>query len=59
MVIFVPKATWRMLQVTPVLYQLEKAGEIHPNTRIIGAGRADWSREEYQKFVEMRSIPSP
>ncbi|XPE41652.1 hypothetical protein ACNKHK_11880 [Shigella flexneri] len=26
----------------PSLYHLEKAGQINPETRIIGVGRADW-----------------
>lgn len=33
------------------LYQLEKAGQIHPDTRIIGVGRADWDKEAYTHVV--------
>ena len=29
----------------PSLYQLEKAGQIHPDTRILGVGRADWDKD--------------
>lgn len=35
----------------PSLYQLEKAGQIHPDTRILGVGRADWDKEAYTKVV--------
>lgn len=35
----------------PSLYQLEKAGQIHPDTRIIGVGRADWDKDAYTKVV--------
>ncbi|HHO0366460.1 TPA: glucose-6-phosphate dehydrogenase [Morganella morganii] len=52
LVIFGTKGDLARRKLLPSLYQLEKAGNIHPETRIIGAGRADWSREEYQKFVE-------
>lgn len=35
----------------PSLYQLEKAGQINPETRIIGVGRADWDKAAYTKVV--------
>ncbi len=44
------KATARR-KLLPSLYQLEKAGQIHPDTRIIGVGRADWDKEAYTHVV--------
>ncbi|TBL85047.1 glucose-6-phosphate dehydrogenase, partial [Hafnia alvei] len=38
-------------KLLPSLYQLEKAGHIHPDTRIIGVGRADWDKDAYTKVV--------
>jgi glucose-6-phosphate 1-dehydrogenase len=38
-------------KLLPSLYQLEKAGQIHPDTRIIGVGRADWDKDAYTKVV--------
>ena len=38
-------------KLLPSLYQLEKAGQIHPDTRIIGVGRADWDKEAYTHVV--------
>ena len=43
LVIFGTKGDLARRKLLPSLYQLEKAGNIHPETRIIGAGRADWS----------------
>ena len=41
LVIFGTKGDLARRKLLPSLYQLEKAGNIHPETRIIGAGRAD------------------
>lgn len=38
-------------EIAAFLYQLEKAGQIHPDTRILGVGRADWDKEAYTKVV--------
>ncbi|MDU5715019.1 MAG: glucose-6-phosphate dehydrogenase, partial [Citrobacter freundii] len=38
-------------KLLPSLYQLEKAGQINPETRIIGVGRADWDKAAYTKVV--------
>ena len=38
-------------KLLPSLYQLEKAGQIHADTRIIGVGRADWDKAAYTKVV--------
>lgn len=38
-------------KLLPSLYQLEKAGQLHPDTRIIGVGRADWDKDAYTKVV--------
>ena len=31
--------------------ELEKAGQLNPDTRIIGVGRADWDKAAYTKVV--------
>lgn len=38
-------------EIAAFLYQLEKAGQINPDTRIIGVGRADWDKAAYTKVV--------
>ena len=38
-------------KLLPSLYQLEKAGQIHEQTRIIGVGRAEWDKAAYTKVV--------
>ena len=38
-------------EIAAFLYQLEKAGQINPETRIIGVGRADWDKAAYTKVV--------
>lgn len=42
LVIFGAKGDLARRKLLPSLYQLEKAGHIHPDTRIIGVGRAEW-----------------
>ncbi|MFP1495657.1 hypothetical protein ACLB1Q_02790 [Escherichia coli] len=45
------KATFARRKLLPSLYQLEKAGQLNPDTRIIGVGRADWDKAAYTKVV--------
>lgn len=52
LVIFGTKGDLARRKLLPALYKLEKYQKIHPNTRIIGAGRADWNKEDYIKVVK-------
>ncbi|WP_350304039.1 glucose-6-phosphate dehydrogenase [Photorhabdus viridis] len=52
LVIFGAKGDLARRKLLPSLYQLEKAGYIHPETRIIGVGRADWDKKAYTQVVE-------
>lgn len=45
LVIFGAKGDLARRKLLPSLYQLEKAGHIHPDTRIIGVGRAEWDKK--------------
>ena len=38
-------------KLLPSLYQLDKAGLLHQDTRIIGAARRDYSHQEYRQVV--------
>jgi len=51
LVIFGAKGDLARRKLLPSLYQLEKAGQIHETTRIIGVGRADWDQAAYTKVV--------
>ena len=51
LVIFGAKGDLARRKLLPSLYQLEKAGQINPETRIIGVGRADWDKAAYTKVV--------
>ncbi|GAB7260601.1 hypothetical protein DZS_19110 [Dickeya ananatis] len=51
LVIFGAKGDLARRKLLPSLYQLEKAGHIHPETRIIGVGRAAWDRDTYVGVV--------
>ncbi|ETT03404.1 glucose-6-phosphate dehydrogenase [Providencia sp. PROV188] len=51
LIIFGTKGDLARRKLLPSLYQLEKAGYIHPDTRIIGVGRAQWERNDYVEFV--------
>lgn len=51
LIIFGAKGDLTRRKLFPSLYQLEKIGAIHPNTRIIGVGRAEWNLEMYIKVV--------
>lgn len=48
LVIFGAKGDLARRKLLPSLYQLEKAGHIHPETRIIGVGRAEWDKSLYR-----------
>ncbi|BBG58799.1 Glucose-6-phosphate 1-dehydrogenase [Providencia rustigianii] len=52
LIIFGTKGDLARRKLLPSLYQLEKAGYIHPDTRIIGVGRAQWEQNDYIEFVE-------
>ncbi|WP_272576750.1 MULTISPECIES: glucose-6-phosphate dehydrogenase [unclassified Providencia] len=52
LIIFGTKGDLARRKLLPSLYQLEKAGYIHPDTRIIGVGRAEWSQDDYVHFVK-------
>lgn len=52
LVIFGAKGDLARRKLLPSLYQLEKAGHIHPETRIIGVGRADWDKDAYTAVVK-------
>ncbi|CAL4323133.1 Glucose-6-phosphate 1-dehydrogenase [Buchnera aphidicola (Protaphis terricola)] len=52
LVIFGTKGDLSRRKLLPALYKLEKFKKIHPNTRIIGAARANWNKEEYKKIVK-------
>ncbi|UDG80965.1 Glucose-6-phosphate 1-dehydrogenase [Candidatus Hartigia pinicola] len=52
LIIFGTKGDLARRKLFPSLYQLEKAGYIHPDTRIIGVGRAEWSQNHYINFIE-------
>lgn len=51
LVIFGAKGDLARRKLLPSLYQLEKACSLHPNTRIIGVGRAEWDVKAYTKVV--------
>lgn len=52
LVIFGAKGDLARRKLLPSLYQLEKAHQLHNDTRIIGVGRADWDKATYTKEVE-------
>ncbi|QCI24391.1 glucose-6-phosphate dehydrogenase [Buchnera aphidicola (Muscaphis stroyani)] len=52
LVIFGAKGDLSKRKLLPALYKLEKSHNIHKNTRIIGAGRANWNAQEYKKEVK-------
>lgn len=51
LVIFGAKGDLARRKLLPSLYQLEKAGQIHKDSRIIGVGRAEWDKKAYIKVV--------
>lgn len=52
LVIFGAKGDLARRKLLPSLYQLEKLGYLHPETRVIGVGRADWDKESYITVVK-------
>jgi len=52
LVIFGAKGDLARRKLLPSLYQLEKGGYIHPETRIFGVGRAEWDKEAYTSVVK-------
>ncbi|MXP56182.1 glucose-6-phosphate dehydrogenase [Pantoea sp. Mhis] len=51
LVIFGAKGDLAQRKLLPSLYQLEKAAQLHKDTRIIGVGRAEWDKQTYIKIV--------
>lgn len=51
LVIFGAKGDLARRKLLPSLYQLEKAGQIHEESRIIGVGRAEWDKAAWTKVV--------
>lgn len=51
LVIFGAKGDLARRKLLPSLYQLEKAGHIHPDSKIIGVGRAEWDKAAYTEVV--------
>lgn len=51
LVIFGAKGDLARRKLLPSLYQLEKAGQIDADTRIIGVGRAEWDKAAWTKEV--------
>ncbi|ALD15269.1 glucose-6-phosphate dehydrogenase [Buchnera aphidicola (Aphis glycines)] len=52
LVIFGAKGDLAQRKLLPALYKLEEYKKIHPDTRIIASGRADWTRKEYIKIAK-------
>ncbi len=51
LVIFGSTGNLAVSKLLPALYHLEAAGRLHPQTRILGFGRRDWSDEEWRRRV--------
>lgn len=52
LVIFGAKGDLARRKLLPSLYQLERAGHLHPDTKIIGVGRAEWDKAAYTQIVK-------
>ncbi|MCL9667919.1 glucose-6-phosphate dehydrogenase [Rosenbergiella epipactidis] len=52
LVIFGAKGDLARRKLLPSLYQLEKAGQINDETKIIGVGRAEWDKATYTQEVD-------
>jgi len=52
LVIFGAKGDLARRKLLPSLYQLEKAGQINDDTKIIGVGRAEWDKAAYIQEVD-------
>ena len=55
LVIFGAKGDLARRKLLPSLYQLEKAGQLNPDTRIIGVGRATGIKRLIPKLSARRS----
>lgn len=51
LIIYGAKGDLARRKLIPALYKLEKMGAIHPNTFILGVGRAEWDIEIYIKVI--------
>src|SRR5262245_61742875 len=51
LVLFGGTGALAMRKLLPALYRRTKAGQVAPQSRIIGAARSDISREEYLKQI--------
>ncbi len=58
LVIFGAKGDLARRKLLPSLYQLEKAGHIHPDTRIIGVGARSGIKKRIPKWSRKRLAPS-
>lgn len=52
LVIFGAKGDLARRKLLPSLYQLEKNDHIHPDSKIIGVGRAEWDKAAYTAVVK-------
>ena len=52
LVIFGAKGDLTRRKLLPSLYQLEKYGSLPKETRIIGVGRADWSKDDFAEVAK-------
>lgn len=52
LILFGTKGDLASRKLLPALYQLEKAGLLHDDTRIIGVAREEWSSPGYAEFVK-------
>ena len=53
LVIFGATGNLSRIKLMPALYLLDKAGQLHPETKILATGRRDWDREKC--IAEVRS----
>lgn len=51
LIIYGAKGDLARRKLIPALYRLEKIGAIHPNTLILGVGRAEWTISMYIQIV--------
>ena len=51
LVIFGSTGNLAQIKLLPALYQLERAGQLAPLTRIVGCGRRDWSDNDWRDEV--------
>lgn len=51
LIIYGAKGDLARRKLIPALYRLEKIGAIHPDTLILGVGRAEWDLSKYIKVI--------